>query len=376
MSDLVNFGEYYSIRNRDGKAWRIPKTGIRTALEIYQPSTIKGRLFKSMFPVLVHIPILGSVFKKYMHVQSEDAVLPRAVLERIRRAFDGPGQMCLSFYDGPFSPHRKTTIQICEGKKILGYCKLSSSEKVKALFFHELAILKGLKDAGVEGVPDCLLCETLEDGTGIFIQSTIKSNRSKTIQELSPIHINFLKELCGKTTVDCAFQSSEYYSVLVFLKGCIENRQFCSAFQVHLEKAIAVAEEHLSRTSAFSVYHGDFTPWNCFVHRSGGEKSLYAFDFEYAYKTFPRMLDVFHFFTQTRMSDGLDAHTIFKEYRALFVQGEYQDVFDTPHVSYILYLLGVIGFYCERDGVDNTMTSENRQYVWVQLLELLLNEVN
>ena len=59
--------------------------------------------------------------------------------------------------------------------------------------------------------------------------------------------------------------------------------------------AIETVEEYLRQVCTFSVYHGDFTPWNMFEE----DDKIFVFDFEYGKFSYPPYLDLLHYFTQS-----------------------------------------------------------------------------
>ena len=44
--------DFYFIHNSSGKWWLIPQKNMKTAMSIYQPSSIKAKLFKKYFHIL------------------------------------------------------------------------------------------------------------------------------------------------------------------------------------------------------------------------------------------------------------------------------------------------------------------------------------
>ena len=47
--------DFYFIHNSSGKWWLIPQKNMKTAMSIYQPSSIKAKLFKNTFLYLVEL---------------------------------------------------------------------------------------------------------------------------------------------------------------------------------------------------------------------------------------------------------------------------------------------------------------------------------
>ena len=50
--DFTGGEKFYRFGNADGKYWIVPARSMRTALNLYQPSGIKGKLVKALLPFL------------------------------------------------------------------------------------------------------------------------------------------------------------------------------------------------------------------------------------------------------------------------------------------------------------------------------------
>lgn len=53
---------YYSILNNQGKRWLITQQNMKTAFELYQPTAIKGKLLKHLFPYVYKCPFVCNAF--------------------------------------------------------------------------------------------------------------------------------------------------------------------------------------------------------------------------------------------------------------------------------------------------------------------------
>ena len=59
LNSIVTVGlgdKFYRFTNADAKTWVVPANNISIAMCLYQPSGIKGKLLKSLFPLLHNIP--------------------------------------------------------------------------------------------------------------------------------------------------------------------------------------------------------------------------------------------------------------------------------------------------------------------------------
>ena len=52
---------FYRLMNGDGKVWLMPARNMRVAMNLYQPSGIKGKLLKQFFPLLHHFGFVHKV---------------------------------------------------------------------------------------------------------------------------------------------------------------------------------------------------------------------------------------------------------------------------------------------------------------------------
>lgn len=329
----TNEGERFcNFSNPDGKAWIIPVKNMRVALNLYQPSGIKGKLLKALLPLLHWM----APVKKAINGKEVRCALQNELHSKLCDIF-GCEDIEYSIFCGTPSVHQKTTIQLSRGKEILGYCKATDSDDIMALFKKESDTLAHLHKQGVEDIPRPLFCGTLSNGLHIFVQSTKKSTRSLVVHRWGALQEEFLATLYKKTVTKTAFDDSDYCRSLLALQEHIAWLP-CS---VDREKIAGITAGELARNSSkdveYSAFHGDFTPWNMFVE-SGG---LFVFDFEYAALTYPPGLDRYHFEMQTAIYEKhLDANGII----ALLQQCEWCD-----KESLRCYLLDIISRFTMRE---------------------------
>ena len=288
--DFTNGNKFYRFGNADGKFWIMPVQGMRTALNLYQPSGSKGKMVKRLFPLLHQLtPVRKAIKAEVLHCK-----LKKELHELLCKLFK-VDDLEFSIFEGTPSVHQKITMQLSQGNKILGYCKLSDSKDIKALFEKENEMLNILCKSGVVGIPKALHCGTLSNGTYLFVQSTEKQASSRVIHEWSALQEEFLTQLHEKTKEAVLFEESGYYTTLATLE---EHLQWLPQnIDSHIvAKAINTVKERLCGTVVeYGACHGDFTPWNMFAN--GNE--LFVFDFEYAAMGYPAGIDRYHFFTQT-----------------------------------------------------------------------------
>ena len=355
---------FYLIENADRKVWIIPDINCRLALQLYQPSSINGKLLKSCFPVIKRFAFVRDALGISVHKYGIQPFLFDFLCKLYKVK-----NVEIALFCGTPSVHQKITMQVTDGSKILGYCKISENEEVKALFQHKESILKTLYDEGITNIPQCLYNSVLQDKTHIFVQTSTKTKNSKVLHQLSAIHWNFLNHLHQKTKNSLPFEESNFYQALQLLKG---NLTRCPSVDISgVTLAITRAEEfYKGKPVEFSFYHSDFTPWNMFVEKS----ELFVFDWEYAKRTFPPFLDAFHFFTQVCIFEQhKNAEAIMAAYRV--GRNIFSKYFDNPDFSYQCYLLSIISFYLDRDNDFLSKETSDNIKIWTALLQLLQKQM-
>ncbi|MGM9852683.1 MAG: phosphotransferase [Muribaculaceae bacterium] len=281
---------FYRFANADGKVWMMPARHLRTAMELYQPSGRNGILLKRWFPLLHRMAMV----RRIIHAGTFRCRLNDELRLVLENAFHTHG-LEFSLFCGTPCVHQKITMQISQGQRILGYCKIADMHEIASLFDKEAALLNELHERGVKNIPTGLYCGCLGDGTRLFVQSTSKTRSSTVVHEWKYLHDRFLARLKEVTRQRLKFEDSDYFKTL-------------KDFERHYDWLPAEVDKHLLKKAieetcsrwrgkevVFSAYHADFTPWNMFVEK--GE--LFVFDWEYARMTYPPMLDKYHFFTQT-----------------------------------------------------------------------------
>lgn len=296
-----------SISNRGGKNWVIPVKNASTALEIYQPTAWRGKLIKSMLPIVLKI---GIVPKKFKNVQME-SVIPGEILNIIAELFYDD-KLQVSYFGGTPGTHCKPTVQVFSGKQLLGYVKYTKNINIAELFNNEEVILQRLHDCGIRNVPNCMTNQVISDSTAVFVQDTKKKLSSKTLHRYTEIHDQFLEKLYNMTKVRIAFQTTDFAQTLLDLQ---ERAAALSEFEQHLiQKASEKVWKYFDNYGEvdFGVCHRDFTPWNtCII-----DGELYVFDWEYARLTYPNGMDAARFFVEVyRQERNMNNKTILKKYK-------------------------------------------------------------
>ncbi|WP_455614060.1 hypothetical protein [Bacteroides congonensis] len=355
-----NGGTFCNFSNADGKRWIMPIKNMCTAMHLYQPSSLKGKIMRIGFPYLHRFKLV----RKILHVEREYWALDKQLSDILCDVFNR-NDLEFSIFLGTPSVHQKITIQLNCGKQICGYCKVTASPEIKELFHHEERILNELHQQGIDDVPRCLYCGALKGDVDLFVQTTVKSNNSIVDHEWGKRQEDFIKNLYEKTWQTLVFEQTDFYNDLCFLNGHLLDLEKWDrqAVETGIRKVMSTYE---GKEVNFSVYHADFTPWNMFVEKG----RLFVFDFEYAKETYPAYLDYFHFFMQT---------SIFEKHRGVMeIWSEFEHnipilkhKFVDVRLAFLCYLLAVLAQYVRRDNGGFTGDVLRNMKIWIALITRL-----
>lgn len=324
---------YVSIVNKDQKMWTLPVRHCKVALEIYQPSGVKGLLLKEVMPYLCGIGCCKWIkCFRFCEIRFSDSL--KKLLDSLFDLYE------ISVFWGTPSTDQKMTIQIFNGEKILGYCKIGDGERIQALFEHEQYILNTLSQCGVAHVPQCVGVFPLSESETAFIQTTEKKVGAKIEHRFGKKQRDFLNELWERTRENVRFEETDFYKSMLYLRDNIHL--LCAEYRQCVTEAIETLLRKYSHGKVFwGVCHRDFTPWNsCVV---GG--NLFVFDFEYALRYGPKEIDGWHFYIQTAVYERkMNVAEIAKE-----INGKYED--KKEEIS--IYLLDNMSMYLCRGNKED-----------------------
>ncbi len=361
LKQILKFGEgntFFSFANADGKRWIMPARNMQTAMNLYQPSGPKGKLVKVGLPLLYWNPAALRV----LHAERLRLSLTDEMRKLLEKTF-GITNPEFAIFCGTPCVHQKITIQISSGSRIIGYVKVTASEDIRAVFGHENHILTTLHRQGIECVPECLYCGTLNGGLHVFIQTTTKTAQSKVMHGWTNLHSLFLTMLAVRTQQELPFEQTDFNHDLNLLESRLSEFDETEV----VENAITEVRSHYEgKNVAFSAFQADFTPWNMFEER--GE--LFVFDWEYARLTYPPRLDYFHFMIQTAIfEEHQTAEDIAKRFEAE------RDVLDITYrdsrLALKCYLLAIMSIYINREKESIGNDTRGRIAFWVKLLKLI-----
>lgn len=357
-----NGRKYICIENINGKKWIIDKKNLTIGLEIYEPASFKGKLFKKIIPhCLLFIKVL-----KFFKVTEKKLVLDGEIEKYIEEYF-GKYTTISVFYGTP-SIHQKITVQVNRKNEILGYVKISELNMIGELFYKEAEILNSLTLKGVKSIPAAINV-SCRDNFFYFAQSTEKKVFSYTVNTILKQHYEFIKMLGIKTSTKINFYESDYNKMLSRLRGNIGLECLNEKKQIILTTIKTIEEYFQGDLRSFGFYHGDFTPWNVFITNN----KLFVFDFEYSRETYPLYLDLFHFYTQIKMLiENKKAEEILDDFER--ERKKFSLFFDNVDLMYSAYLLSIIELYTSRN--DGILKREEMKYmsIWLNMLEILISK--
>lgn len=346
---------YYQMANASGKVWFMPLKAFRMGMMLYHPGSWRGKVFKNLCLWFHNVPVCKNFFGKQISLQ-----LQSELLLTINKLFH-VGNLDLAIFCGTPSVHQKITIQVSSQKQVLGYVKVSDQLEIGNIFEHEKTVLDTMHLKGISHIPVCKYCGKMSNGLYLFVQDAEKSQRMKHVISFSPLHRDILDVWKVQTQQTVLFEDTDFAKYLQNLSMYLDG--FLPDDQPLIEKCLASIQQYYGTGEVtFSLYHGDFTPWNSYVV----SKAVYAFDFEYARWLCPPYMDVCHFILQS-------AHMAFHypPHRAyVFLQENISHFFpeipDSDYfcMSYLLYNLSFyFHLYCGRFD-----TRDESYSYWISLL--------
>lgn len=365
FDQLINKGgrnTFFIITNSVKQTCVIPKKNMKMGLNLFQPCTNQGKLVKFLFPYFHYF--------KFVRTKLRIVKIKINIKDELKNLFQNIfhcENLDFAFFLGSPVVHQKITIQISHKGQFLGYCKLTNQQFINCIFEQEQRVLDELHRLNFNDVPQCLYCAPFNNDIFLFIQSTTKTIQSELPYKYENLIWNFLDLFHTKTLLNLPFVSSDYNRMLIELESLLQLYQIKESNLI-LATIGTVKSFFLENEVIFSAYHGDFTPWNCFIENN----KLFAFDLEYFQRSYPPYLDYFHYCTQIAFYDKKwQAEQIYKYYL------QHIDIIkkhiDNPVLYYQAYILHIIYFYLSRDEGKLNSIIENSYRIWIELL-LLLNE--
>lgn len=260
-----------------------------TSLSLYQPSLARARVLKKMTILATKVGLTNIAIKDKVYLKKNDDII-REIFKR--------DDLYYAIFTGTEGSHRKVTVQVMDEKgTILGYIKVADKEDISELLNNEAEILRDLSRLEIKnGLFPKVIYHGEIKGTRVLILDTLKSVHSTFSSRLSDKHINFLSEIFKKTARIFKYKESEFaLQIRQRLRDLETERLETERLGDLYKRVMDYIEEKLGdEEMPFGLCHRDFTPWNTYFH----DGQLYVFDWEYAKKEYPPILDIFHFIIQ------------------------------------------------------------------------------
>jgi len=270
--------------------------------------------------------------------------------------------------------HRKPTIQVIDRQgRTLGYAKVGWSQETIRLVRHEAAVLRALDGihfmrASVPRVVHAGPCGALY----VLAEQPLERPRATPCRDLCGAHLRFLAELAAACPEAAAADGFDWPIDALDARGFHYYGHLLAQARAWCERETGSAR----LPAAFA--HGDFTPWNVRVDRSG----LAVFDWEYAREGRAIGWDVFHFLVATGLE--LKRQSARDLYRGVLTRGPGRDRIEAHFAAmgysgglidpcFVAYLSEALAQNVLRDGRRPSRQDAQLRRVGSELLNLVLH---
>lgn len=273
--------------------WIVPLDNRRVSaasLSLYQPSLFRAKAMKIVTIVSARLGLMKILWNRQISFSRDDSFIKDIFKQE---------DLSYAIFTGTLGSHRKTTVQVMDGTgAILGYIKVSGKPDVKQLLHNEAEMLRYLPQLRMNsGLFPQLIYRGIVDESGILVTDTVKTSKSRFTRKISKLHISFLAELFIKTSRLHKFNQSSFILGLSRRIATID-KNLPDVWRSRYQGGIQALQHKIGKIEMpFGVCHRDFTPWNTFFEN----KQLYVFDWEYAEKDYPPLLDIIHFILQDQI---------------------------------------------------------------------------
>lgn len=354
-----NGSSYIIIQNKH-KSWYIPVSNFELGLEIFQPTSVKGKLIKKIMPFIVNYKLI----KKLTRVKEKKYILEPQLELYLKNKLGS--NILLSVYIGDTRTieNRKATLQIYNDE-IICYGKVTSENLVKQSFKREISSLQKLRSMGITNIPIILETKNYLD-LDLFLQSNMNIRGNTICTEITEKHLDFLDKIFNVTQCKCEYKDTDFKILIEYLKNIeisFDNRNLI------LDSISYIERELNSKKKLYSFSHGDFTPWNIYYNH----KNIYVFDFEYCLEKNIPYIDVFHYITQVWiLVEKLQYKKLWIKYQE--TKKILNNYVENPDFTYLCYILYIIAFYYKRNN-GKFSESDNSFKYWIVILEKLRTEL-
>lgn len=275
VTEITDGALYMALPSFENVRWLVPlkdKHSFRSALQLYIPNTLKGKLYKFS---MEHLPLslLRRCSAKIVRLDYKNG-----------RFFAPHNEACQpAFYVGNEGSDSKATIQMLKNGVPFSYIKFTENPQIAVLFEREAETLNKVSGIQSAVLPQVLQC-CHENGLYFFETSSVCDHRAQPSFELCSLHKEFLLELADYTFVENG--AAEWAAQMENNLGSLG-----SALSWMKTMFLNTATPEFLANVKFDLNHGDFSPWNCVVENG----KLAVFDWEYSSAPKPAFLDAVHF---------------------------------------------------------------------------------
>ena len=265
--------------------WLVPTAPAPVAAagwSLFQPVLPGARLLKAAAVVASRLGMAPMLAQSRLHVSGSPAFAVDLL----------PQPAHCALFTGTEGPHRKSVVQVMDAQgAIKAFAKIACAPSVQSLLTHEARVLEQLHAVHLHSasLPTVMAIGEFRGAT-ILVTDTVKHAGTRSPAQLLPAHLAFLHELSVRMpaapTDGVDDLLDDLHARMTRVRDGLEP-----AWRSRLEGALVRIEDHPWAIAPVGFSHGDFTPWNCFLHDEG----LYVFDWEYAGYEFPADYDLIHF---------------------------------------------------------------------------------
>lgn len=333
------------------------------SLALYQPSLLRAKYLKQLATVLIRSRIPLFFLRAQVCLKKHD--------EEIRQLFKMQ-HLSYAIFLGTEGSHKKLTVQVMdEQAAILGYIKVSNKREIEGLIKNEAQTLEYLSRLSISnGLFPKVIFHGSVKNRNILVLDTLKSVYSKYQSNLSDAHINFMYEIFQKTARNAKYKESNFAKDLGERTAQLESGRLRNSY----ESALNFIESEIgNQEMPFGICHRDFTPWNTFFHND----KLYVFDWEYAKKEYPPLLDMYHFIIQDGIlvrhlsPEGL-LKRVLKYDKLLSRYSRLIGISDKLSMPLLLcYLLDISLLYIEKEKGKVEGETKYKVDIWSKMIDLV-----
>jgi len=356
-----------------------PRRAALVTLHLYNPRRVKGILLKQSLKLALtsgltaHLPL-----PKVQFIFSKEAQ-PNDLLHQKVKDIIGRDDLSIGMYTGTNTVHKKPVLSIVTKKgELVAIGKIGLDPETVALVQNEGATLQELSHTPLADhmIPKLLYASPWGEKY-ILLLTPPKGKLQRAPNDLSTIHVNFLKELINQGCYTTSLCKSEYWNTLLTRINTLITTENLPFWPAVWNSCLKLIQEKLGNTElSFARAHGDFVPWNTYLVND----KLYVFDWEYSRCGMIVGWDIFHFYTQTNiLVKRANAYRILAQayptigYHLLRFQPNCPP--SDFYYLYALYLVDVSSWYIFRDKHIVDLQGYRLRKTWLKMLQTHLESL-